>query len=965
MSKVKGKEQLCSCVKEYFKSTQGLGEHSLFDRYNDIENVVNKRIDKIYSHFLAQPKVESDTITWFSKPYNETPQRFSELQGEERVKYEQTKNDTIAHYQSAINLLRNESKNSEAECLESATKFINDEFLYCYDSKIVLGIWGMQLKENVREPFGIAMKNLFVKKGEQGTPVPDDAPKPEPEKLEVPIVNPFTIQFNAGENGNLNGNLELLKHTDEIITENEVPKIEPKAGYEFTGWDKNPKDYNVTSDSEFTAQYLPITSIPWYKRFWNWLRSLLFDKGWLKWLLWLLLLLLLLLLFGWLFRSCNNGSSNAPIPSPIADKPWVGGDPRSGDPRSDDPRSGDPRAGHGGIYNPGEPYTPVPTPPDYGDVLPPNQGVLPPLDDPEIIRDPGMPAIIGNRLNILMENEDKSIMDLAKDFKTKYPDDQYKVVYYDDVIKRMQLEVPREERIKLKSEIPSQFAPEYELFVFDETLFEGNYNPNDPAFSDSEKSWYLKAIKAPEAWDITRGSPKLTVAIVDNGFNLRHPELKSKVVMAYNVWLHSKEIFPQKLDHGTHVAGTALAIADNGKGLCGIASGCAFMPVQVANKQGLMTTTSVLDGILYALYQGADVINVSLGMEFTGTLPENIQHDLQDNHFKEEERLWNEVMKISNKHNAIIVVAAGNENMLAGINPMNRPKNFIIVSAVDKSNREFHKVGFSNYGDYSTVSAPGVGIYSTVGDNGFQVMDGTSMAAPIVSGTVALMKSLNKDLTSEQIICVLQGTGIAVEGEIGNFIQINKALQKVKSGEFNDCDSQPKTPSTGDVQVLLSWNNYNDLDLICIDPDNEKVWFKNKSISSGGKLEIDMNFNYPDSKTPLENIYWPTGGAPNGTYSIFLLYSKKHIEINETPYKITVNYGDSTDIYTGKIKYEDNSIAICTFTLRSEKNKNNLTPPSSDSRRDDLLRERESLQRQIDQIDRELQNIRENINYKK
>jgi len=234
-----------------------------------------------------------------------------------------------------------------------------------------------------------------------------------------------------------------------------------------------------------------------------------------------------------------------------------------------------------------------------------------------------------------------------------------------------------------------------------------------------------------------------------------------------------------------------------------------------------------------------------------------------------------------------------------------------------------------------------------------------------VSGTVALIKSLNKELTSEQIICVLQGTGIAVEGKIGNFIQLDKALQKVKTGEFTDCDSQPETPSTGDVQVLLSWDNYNDLDLICTDPDNKKVWFKNKTVLSGGKLEIDMNAKYPDSKTPIENIYWPSGGAPNGTYSVFLLYYKQHTDINETPYKITVSYGDSTDVYKGKIKAEDKSIAICTFTLGSAENQNNLNPPSSDRRRDDLLREREDLQRQIDEIDSELQNINNSINSKK
>jgi len=936
MPRVKGKKQLCSSEQKYFKSVQGTNGHTLFDRYSNIENVVNTRIGEKYRHFLAEPIEEDNKVIWFSSPYNESPERLSELKGEEHLKYNRVKQETLSHYSDVIRSLRNENKNPEAETLERAIKFINDDFVYCYDDKTVLGIWGMEIRENYRESSGIVMKDLFVKKP-RVIHAPDE-----------PIVIPFTIRFNAGEHGNLDGVSELLKNPNETISESEFPKIETIGDYEFIGWDKEINDSNVSGDTEFTAQYRqivppapPPAPLPWYKRLGNWLRNLFFDRGCLKWLLWLLLILLFLLILSWLFRSCQDNTPVHQIPDPINDKPWVQDDPRAGY--------------DGGIYDPGNPYTSVPTPPDFSDVLPPLQGMLPPIDTTKIIHQPGSPVIISNRLNILMENDDKSILDLAKEFKVKYPDEDYLVIYYDDVVKRMQIEFPSEERLKLKSEIPGKFAPEYDLFVFDESLFEAGYSPNDPALSDPNKAWYLKTINASKAWDVTRGSPELTIAIVDNGFSLKHPELKSKVVMPYNVWLHSKEVFSQPLDHGTHVAGTALAIANNGKGLCGIAPECAFMPIQVANNQGLMTTTSVLDGILYALYQGADIINVSLGMEFTGTLPKSEQRNLQDHHFKEEERLWNKVMEISNKHKAIIIVAAGNENMLAGVNPMSRPKNFIVVSAVDKSNNEYRKTGFSNYGDYSTISAPGVDIFSTVGDNNYQVMDGTSMAAPIVSGAVALMKSLNADLTSEQISCILQGTGKPAEGAVGNLIQLDKALQKVQSGEFTDCDSRPEIPSTGDVQILLSWDNYNDLDLVCFDPSNEPIWFKNKRVASGGKLEIDMNVDYPDSKSPIENIYWPSDAAPNGTYKVYLTYYKKHIDINDTPYTITVKYGNKKEIFTGKMKIEGQTKPIFSFTMGTGENLNAL---STEMNLQTLLLEREQLKGKIDQVNSEIQDIR-------
>jgi len=797
-----------------------------------------------------------------------------------------------------------------------------------------------------------------------------------------PIPVGYNIHFDAGENGVLEGDDTLIKNEGDTLRKDEIPTIKAKKGYKFLGWDAAPENWEVNEDKTFVAQYEE--HIPWYKRFWLWLTGLFAGKGCLKWLLWLLLALLILFLLSLLFRNCSgcsrlggvpfgsgcsrhggipigsgcsrhgNGIS-APIPFPIGNKPWIGDVP----------------GGAGGIYNPGDPYGTVETPGGYDGVLPPNMGVLPPLDTNRIVREPGKQAYVDDLLNILMENEDKSIMDLAKDFKAQYPEDKYQIVYYDDVVKRMQVRVPPAERAQLKAEIPSKFAPEYDLYVFDESLFIGGYTPNDPEVSDVNHAWYLDAIHAKEAWDITQGNEQLTIAIVDNGFSINHPEFNGKVVMPYNVWTHNNKVYAQSVDHGTHVAGTALALMDNGKGLCGIAPKCAFMPVQVADQNGMMTTTSVLDGILYALYQGADVINLSLGLEFYPGIPENVQQELQDHYFKEEELLWNEVMKISNKHNAIIVIAAGNDNILAGVNPVNRPRNFIVVSAVDKNNTSVSKAEFSNYGLYSTVSAPGVDIFSTYGKKGYMSMDGTSMAAPIVTGAVALMKSIKEDLTAEQIICVLQGTGEPVNGKIGNCLQLDKALKKVQSGDLEDCSGRPETPSTGDVQVLLSWNDYNDLDVACVDPYENVVWFKNKRIPSGGFLEIDMNVEPGDSKTPIENIYWPTGEAPHGTYYVLGWMFKQH-EANKStsPYKLKVVYGDKTEEYEGTLSSQDGKVVLCSFTLGEDnttsapRNSNSTNPNTrqqdgshNNGRKSELIQQRDMLQKQINEIDNELKKI--------
>jgi hypothetical protein len=389
--------------------------------------------------------------------------------------------------------------------------------------------------------------------------------------------------------------------------------------------------------------------------------------------------------------------------------------------------------------------------------------------------------------------------------------------------------------------------------------------------------------------------------------------------MPYNVWTHSNVIFAQEDDHGTHVAGTALALMDNSEGLCGIAPNCAFMPIQVANENDVMTTTSILDGVLCALYQGADVINISLGSVFDENMPENVQLDLQENHFKEEERLWSEIMKIADKHKATIVLAAGNDNMLAGLDAFHRPKNFIVVSALDKTGGLVNKAEFSNYGQYSTISAPGVDIFSSFGESGYEYMSGTSMAAPVVTGAVALLKSINKDLTSEEIICILQGTGLPVGGNIGNLIQLSEALKKVQSGQYENCKGrvQPETPSSGDVQFLLKWNNYNDLDLSCLDPQGQLIWYKNRLVPSGGLLEIDMNVTPFQSKEPIENIFWPTGSAPKGKYQVYIHCFQQHDQsIGSTPYNLLVHYGNTTQNLKGEIRTDEGKKLIYTFDYK-------------------------------------------------
>ncbi|MDR2693351.1 MAG: hypothetical protein LBB74_03955 [Chitinispirillales bacterium] len=138
---IPGKKQICVLSEQNYPQLQIDGK-KIFDRYDLVSHNIDRCIDPRYRDFLAEPVVKDDSIAFYAKTPKEEKRRFSELQGEELEKYAKIKEDTLAHYNEKISSLRDSGKGDTADYLSKAIERINDDDLYCYDGKVVLGVWG-------------------------------------------------------------------------------------------------------------------------------------------------------------------------------------------------------------------------------------------------------------------------------------------------------------------------------------------------------------------------------------------------------------------------------------------------------------------------------------------------------------------------------------------------------------------------------------------------------------------------------------------------------------------------------------------------------------------------------------------------------------------------------------------------------------------------------------------------------
>ncbi|MDI1317433.1 S8 family serine peptidase [Flavobacterium sp.] len=395
----------------------------------------------------------------------------------------------------------------------------------------------------------------------------------------------------------------------------------------------------------------------------------------------------------------------------------------------------------------------------HQEYLPEQAAQINPIDTTKIINDTlNQRRIVSNLVNIAIKNTSNSIAKFANELKQKYPSDEYKIVYIDSVVNRLQVQLPDKDRVNFKTEVKAKLN-QYKLLVWDETLFDYVKTFNDPKLKDNSASWYLKAININKAWDQTTGDKKIVIAVIDNGFDLNHPELVGKAVKPYNVIDKSENVSPSKENHGTHVTSTIVANGNNNQGLVGICPECSFMPIKVEDQNGMVSNTYIIDAILYAIKNKADVVNLSLGMQIPMGLniPLERQKEYINSSAKDETEFWDDLFNYASEKKVTCVLAAGNSNILTGFDPFQRAKSTIKVGAV---NQNGIKAGFSNFGNYTTIYAPGTNIYGAKPGNSYEVLQGTSMAAPIISGLIGLIKSKNKNISNQEILKILDANTI-------------------------------------------------------------------------------------------------------------------------------------------------------------------------------------------------------------
>jgi thermitase len=263
-------------------------------------------------------------------------------------------------------------------------------------------------------------------------------------------------------------------------------------------------------------------------------------------------------------------------------------------------------------------------------------------------------------------------------------------------------------------------------------------SPDDPLFS---QQWGLERVQAAQAWALAVPQRTVYLAIIDTGVDSSHPDLSQRMRRYSDGTVYGYDVHVGGVNasdfhgHGTHCAGIAAAHTNNGVGVAGVAGSAPvqIMPVKVLSDQGIGTMSDVARGIVWAVDNGAHVLNLSLGGNWgTQQLADAITY------------AWG--------RGCLVVAAAGNNGSNAPFYPAYY-EHALAVAATDSTDR---LTDFSQYGAWVDIAAPGSDILSTVPNSGYARWRGTSMACPHVAGAAAFLWACVPSLTNQQLRIALE-----------------------------------------------------------------------------------------------------------------------------------------------------------------------------------------------------------------
>lgn len=266
--------------------------------------------------------------------------------------------------------------------------------------------------------------------------------------------------------------------------------------------------------------------------------------------------------------------------------------------------------------------------------------------------------------------------------------------------------------------------------------------PNDPLWSTS---WSLTRANVPAAWSLTPGVAETVVAVLDTGVDLAHPDLQGSLVQGYDA-VNRDDDPTDDHGHGTMVAGVVAARGNNGLGGVGVCSGCSVMPVKVIAGNGSGTAADIADGIRWATEHGADIVNMS----FTLSGPDEGVA---------------QAIAFAQSRGVVVVAAAGN----AGVADVSYPAGYPGVVSVAGSDSADVRYGWSNYGGWVRLAAPGCSV-STAAGGSYGEFCGTSSATAFVSGVAGLIRSLAPELPADGLGQALAAGAVPV----GDFVSAGR-----------------------------------------------------------------------------------------------------------------------------------------------------------------------------------------------